>query len=153
DAVLGTWERRVGFREVRVDRTPDGHGTPFTFVVNGRPVFVKGANWIPDDHLLTRIDRARLDRRMDQALGANHNLLRVWGGGIYETEDVADAADERGLMVWQDGLVAGGAYPEGEPFRSEVEAEGRENVIRLASHASRVLWNGGNENSWGFADW
>lgn len=153
DVVLGRWERRVGFREVRVDRTPDEHGTPFTFVVNGRPVFVKGANWIPDDHLLTRIDRARLERRMDQALGANHNLLRVWGGGIYETEDFYGAADERGLMVWQDFLFACGAYPEEEPFRSEIEAEARENVVRLASHASLVLWNGANENIWGFADW
>lgn len=153
DVVLGTWERRVGFREVRVERTPDEHGTPFTFVVNGRPVFVKGANWIPDDHLLTRIDRARLERRMDQALGAGMNLLRVWGGGIYETEDFYDAADERGLMVWQDFLFACGAYPEEEPFWSEVEAEVRENVVRLAPHASLVLWNGANENIWAFADW
>jgi len=150
---LDGYARRVGFRTITVDTTPDEIGTPFTVVVNGRPVFVKGANWIPDDHFLTRITRDRLARRVDQAVDAHMNMLRVWGGGIFETEDFYDVCDERGMLVWQDFLFACAAYPEEEPLRGEVEAEARENVARLTPHASLALWNGGNENLWGFADW
>ncbi|MGV9273238.1 glycosyl hydrolase 2 galactose-binding domain-containing protein [Streptomyces griseosporeus] len=151
--VLDTADRRVGFRNITVDTTPDATGTPFTFVVNGTRVFAKGANWIPDDHFLTRITRERLERRVDQALAAHMNMLRVWGGGIYETDDFYDVCDERGMLVWQDFPFACAAYPEEEPLRGEVEAEARENVARLAGHPSLALWNGGNENLWGYADW
>lgn len=147
---LHTWHRRIGLRTVTLDTSDDEHGTAFTLRVNGVPVFAKGANWIPDDHLLTRITRERLARRLDQALEANLNLLRVWGGGIYESEDFYSLCDERGLMVWQDFLLA---YPEEEPHRSEFEAEAREHVTRLTAHPSLVLWNGGNENLWGHEDW
>jgi len=145
--------KRIGFRTVTVDTTPDEIGTPFTVMVNRKPVFIKGANWIPDDHFLTRITRERLARRVDQALGAHVNLLRVWGGGIYESDDFYDLCDERGVLVWQDFLLACAAYPEEEPLRGELEAEARENVTRLMSHPSLALWNGSNENIWGFADW
>ena len=150
---LDSWSGRIAFRTVEVDRTPDEHGTPFTFVINGKPVFARGANWIPDDHLLTRITRERLEQRVDQALGANLNLLRVWGGGIYESDDFYDVCDERGVMVWQDILLACAAYPEEDPHWAELEAEVRENAARLAPHPSLVLWNGGNENIWGHEDW
>ncbi|WP_435300514.1 glycoside hydrolase family 2 protein [Timonella sp. A28] len=147
------YERRIGFRTVEINTTLDEHGTPFTLRVNGTDIFVKGANWIPDDHLLTRITRDRIERRVDQALYAHMNLLRVWGGGIYETEDFYDVCDERGIMVWQDFLLACAAYPEEEPFYTEFEAEARDNVARLTPHPSLVVWNGGNENLWGFLDW
>ncbi|QTI90545.1 glycoside hydrolase family 2 protein [Streptomyces sp. AgN23] len=150
---LDAVDRRVGFRNITVDTAPDETGTPFTFVVNGTRIFAKGANWIPDDHFLTRITRGRLERRVDQALGAHMNMLRVWGGGIYETDDFYDVCDERGMLVWQDFPFACAAYPEEEPLRGEVEAEARENVARLAGHPSLALWNGGNENLWGYADW
>jgi beta-mannosidase len=150
---LDSWDGRVGFRNVEVDRSRDEHGTSFTFVVNGKPVLVRGANWIPDDHLLTRITRERLEQRVDQALGANLNLLRVWGGGIYESDDFYDVCDEKGVMVWQDVLLACAAYPEEDPHWAEFEAEFRENAARLAPHPSLVLWNGGNENIWGHEDW
>ncbi|MGW2093127.1 glycoside hydrolase family 2 protein [Promicromonospora sukumoe] len=150
---LDTWSGRVAFRTVEVDRERDEHGTGFVFSINGTPVFPRGANWIPDDHLLTRITRERLEQRVDQALGANLNLLRVWGGGIYESDDFYDVCDEKGVMVWQDILLACAAYPEEEPHRSEFEAELRENASRLAPHPSLVLWNGGNENIWGHEDW
>jgi beta-mannosidase len=150
---LDSWDGRVGFRNVVVDTTPDEHGTSFTFVVNGKHVFARGANWIPDDHLLTRITRDRLERRIDQARGANLNLLRVWGGGIYESDDFYDVCDEKGVMVWQDILLACAAYPEEHPHWDELEAELRENAARLAPHPSLVLWNGGNENIWGHEDW
>lgn len=152
-APLGEYHRRIGFRTITVDTAPDDTGTPFTFVVNGKPVFAKGANWIPDDHFLTRVTRDRLARRIDQAVGANLNLLRVWGGGIYESEDFYQLCDERGVLVWQDFPFACACYPEEEPLWSEVEAEAREQVTRLTPHPSLALWNGNNENMWGYTDW
>ncbi|NJP99006.1 glycoside hydrolase family 2 protein [Streptomyces sp. PLAI1-29] len=151
--VLDSAAHRVGFRTITVDTTPDDIGTPFTLVVNGRPLFAKGANWIPDDHFLTRVTRERLDRRIGQALGAHMNLLRVWGGGRYESEDFYDLCDERGVLVWQDFAFACASYPEEEPLWSEVEAEAREQVTRLSPHPSLALWNGANENLWGHRDW
>ncbi|MBS1905205.1 MAG: glycoside hydrolase family 2 protein [Actinobacteria bacterium] len=149
DAVV----RRVGFRTVEWDTRPDAQGTPFTLVVNGQPVFVKGVNWIPDDALPVRVDRARYERRLRQALAANLNLIRVWGGGIYESDEFYELCDELGLLTWQDFLFACAAYPEEEPLRGEIEAEARENIVRLADHASLVLLTGNNENLWGYEDW
>jgi beta-mannosidase len=153
DELLDSASRRVGFRTVRWDTEPDPAGTPFTLVVNDQPVFVKGANWIPDDALPVRITRDRLRRRFEQALDANLNLIRVWGGGLYESDDFYELCDELGLLVWQDFLFACAAYAEEEPLRSEIEAEARENVVRLAHHASLVLLTGNNENLWGYEDW
>ncbi len=150
---LDAYAKRIGFRTLVLDTAPDATGTPFTFVVNGTRIFAKGANWIPDDHFLTRIDRPRLRRRVQQALDAHMNMLRVWGGGIYETDDFYEICDETGVLVWQDFLLACAAYPEEEPLWSEFEAEARENITRLAPHPSLVLWNGGNENLWGWRDW
>ncbi|MFB7892984.1 glycoside hydrolase family 2 protein [Microbacterium sp. NPDC056044] len=151
--VLDATHRVVGFRDVRWDMTPDEAGTPFTLVVNDQPVFVKGVNWIPDDALTVRVTRDRLRRRFTQALDANLNLIRVWGGGLYESDDFYELADELGLLVWQDFLFACAAYAEEEPLRSEVEAEARENIVRLGHHASLVLLTGNNENLWGYEDW
>jgi len=153
DQELDIWQRRLGFRTVKLDTSPDENGTQFTLSVNDRPLFAKGVNWIPDDHFLTRITAERLERRLDQAVAANVNLLRVWGGGIYESEEFYRACDERGLLVWQDFLLACAAYPEESPLWKEIEAEARENVVRLMPHPSLVLFNGGNENLWGQADW
>ncbi|MET9220938.1 glycoside hydrolase family 2 protein [Streptomyces sp. NPDC003300] len=150
---LDHWQRRIGFRTVTLDTAPDEKGTPFTLLVNGEPIFARGVNWIPDDVFPTRITPDRYRRRLQQAKDAGVDLIRVWGGGIYESDDFYDACDEAGLLVWQDFLFACAAYSEEQPLRSEVEAEARENVARLAPHASLVLWNGNNENLWGFRDW
>ncbi|MFC9689144.1 glycoside hydrolase family 2 protein [Kribbella sp. NPDC056951] len=150
---LDRWERRIGFRTVAVDTSEDEFGSAFTLVVNGRPVFVKGVNWIPDDHFVTRITRDRLATRLDQAADAHVNLVRIWGGGLYESDDFYSLCDERGMLVWQDFLLACAAYPEEEPLRGEIEAEARENIVRLMPHPSLVVWNGGNENLWGHEDW
>ena len=147
------WAGRVGFRTVELDTTADEAGAPFLLKVNGETVLVRGANWIPDHVFLTEIDRDRYARRVDDALEANVNLLRVWGGGIYESDDLYDLADERGLLMWQDFPFACAAYSEDEPMRAEVEAEARENVTRLSPHPSLVIWNGNNENTWGSVDW
>ncbi|WP_447041700.1 glycoside hydrolase family 2 protein [Streptomyces sp. DSM 118878] len=153
EAPLDTWHRRVGFRTIELDRSADEHGTGFTFVVNGERVFVRGVNWIPDDVLPSRITPERYRTRLEQTAAANVDLVRIWGGGIYEDDAFYDACDELGLMVWQDFLFACAAYPEEQPLRGEIEAEARENVVRLMPHPSLVLWNGNNENLWGFRDW
>jgi len=143
----------VGFRTVELDTTPDEAGAAFTFVVNGRRVFAKGADWIPDDPFPARVDAARVRRRLGQALDAGMNMVRVWGGGVYESDAFYEACDALGLLVWQDFAFACAAYPEEEPFRSEVEAEAQANVARLMPHPSLALWNGNNENLWGHEDW
>lgn len=150
---LDSWQRRIGFRSVELDRSPDEHGTGFTLVVNGVRVFARGVNWIPDDVFPSRITPERYRRRLRQTAGAGVDLVRIWGGGIYEDDAFYDACDELGLMVWQDFLFACAAYPEEQPLRGEVEAEARDNVVRLMPHPSLVLWNGNNENLWGFRDW
>ncbi|MDT0482395.1 glycoside hydrolase family 2 protein [Streptomyces doebereineriae] len=153
DRPLDVWRRRVGFRTVELDRAADAHGTGFTLVVNGERLFARGVNWIPDDVFPSRITRERYRERLGQAAAAGVDLVRIWGGGIYESEDFYDACDELGLLVWQDFPFACAAYPEEQPLRGEVEAEARENVVRLMPHPSLVLWNGNNENLWGFRDW
>jgi beta-mannosidase len=142
------WAGRVGFRTVELDTT-DG---AFAITVNGQDIVVRGANWIPDDAFPSRVDRDRHARRLTDATEANVNLLRVWGGGIYESDDFYDLCDERGILVWQDFLFACATYAE-ELLTAEVEAEARAAVTRLAPHASLILWCGNNENLWGYADW
>ncbi|MEW9531643.1 glycoside hydrolase family 2 protein [Microbispora sp. NPDC049125] len=146
---VDSWTGRIGFRSVRLDQT----GGAFTLVVNERPVFVKGFNWIPEDTFPSRLTRERLAERLTQAADAGANCLRVWGGGLYESDDFYDLADELGLLVWQDFPFACAAYPEEGPFRREVEAEAREHVTRLARHAGLALWCGNNENIEGHAEW
>ena len=153
DAALDDRTLRTGFRDVRLDGSPDEFGTRSTLVVNGVPVFAKGVNWIPRDHLLTRLDRERYAAALADAVDAHCNLVRVWGGGIYEDDAFYELCDELGLLVWQDFLLACAAYAEEEPLRSEIEAEARENVARLAHHPALAVWNGGNENLWGHEDW
>ncbi|MFF4888273.1 glycoside hydrolase family 2 protein [Micromonospora chersina] len=151
--VLGAWQRRIGFRTVELDTSGDTTRSRFTFVVNGVPVFVRGVNWIPDDCFPSRVDRDRYDQRLTQAAEMGVDMVRVWGGGVYESDDFYDLCDEKGLLVWQDFLFACAAYPEEEPLWSEVAAEARDNVARLAPHPSLVLWNGNNENIWGYDVW
>lgn len=146
-------DHRVGFRSVEVRTTPDEVGTGFAIVVNGRVIRVRGANWIPDDAFLHRVDRGRYARRLAQAEFANINLLRVWGGGIYESEDFYAECDERGILTWQDFLLACAAYAEDEPLWSEIDAEAREAIVRISAHPSLVVLNGNNENLIGYQDW
>ncbi|MFC7625990.1 glycoside hydrolase family 2 protein [Microlunatus sp. GCM10028923] len=145
--------RRVGFRKATWNTEPDAHGTPFELFVNGRSVYVKGVNWIPDDAFVTRVNAARYRTRLEQAQAAGVNLIRVWGGGIYESDDFFDLCDELGLLSWQDFLFSCAAYPEEEPLRAEIESEARENAVRLSHHPSLVLFSGNNETLLGFDEW
>src|SRR5439155_13971825 len=146
--------KRIGLRTVELDTSPDSIGSKFVVKINGKPIFWKGFNWIPDDCFLNRAcKRDRVRERVGQATDAGGNMLRVWGGGIFETDQFYDICDELGVLVWQDFPFACAMYPEEEPFRSEVEAEARYNVARLAHHPSLAIWNGCNENIWAYRDW
>ena len=153
DTPLDEVTKRIGVRKTELDTSVDSVGSAFTVKINHKPIFIKGANWIPDDCFPTRITEARYRERITQALDANMNMLRVWGGGLYEQEAFYDACDELGILVWQDFLFACAAYPEEEPFYGEVEAEARYQVTRLSPHPSLVLWDGNNENIWGYFSW
>ena len=146
-------ERRVGFRSVEARLDEDEHGVGFAIVVNDRVIEIRGANWIPDDAFPHRVDRARYAERLAQAEFAGLNLIRVWGGGIYESDDFYAECDERGLLTWQDFLFACAAYSEDDPLWTEVDLEARAAVVRLASHPSLVILNGNNENIWGRQEW
>lgn len=150
---LDGWSSRIGLRTVRLNTDSDEIGAKFQIEVNGREIFCKGANWIPDDCFVTRVDEARYRSRITQAAESNMNMLRVWGGGIYETDAFYRLCDEMGMMVWQDFLFACALYPEEEPFAQLVETEARQNITRLSTHPSLVIWDGCNENLWAYLQW
>ena len=150
--------RKIGLRTCELDTAADEHGSQFTFRVNGVSVPVTGANWIPASLFpcATRDDRT-VERLIDLAAAANLNMLRVWGGGIYEHDCFYEHCDEIGMLVWQDFMFACATYPEDAPMMASVEREAQQQVERLASHPSIVLWCGGNEDvlawqSWGFRE-
>lgn len=149
---LDAWQGRVGLRTVAIDTSSDDEGATFRMLVNGTAVLIKGFNWIPEDPFPSNLSDERVHARVADACEAGANLLRVWGGGTYESEAFYDACDEAGLLVWQDFAFACAAYDE-ERLWAEVEAEAREAITRLATHPSLALWNGGNENLWGYLDW
>ncbi|MEE2896692.1 MAG: glycoside hydrolase family 2 protein [Planctomycetota bacterium] len=153
EGILDRAGRRVGLRTCELDTSPDEIGSRFTFRVNGRSVFCMGANWIPDGlHPGTASDE-RTHARIDQAIEAGFNMLRVWGGGVYESRAFHDRCDELGVLVWQDFMFACATYPEHESFQASVRDEVRHQVERLCAHPSIVLWCGGNENVLAWRNW
>ncbi len=148
-------ERRIGLRTVELRREVDrSGGQGFAFVINGVPIFAKGANVIPFDMFPARVDPARIRRELTAARDANMNMLRNWGGGYYEDDAFFDIADELGLLIWQDFMFGGGMQPGYDPaFRANVVAEARDTVRRLRHHPSVVLWCGNNEEETAWKDW
>jgi beta-mannosidase len=152
--LLETHSKRVGFRKVELDTSAvSDTKNLFAIKVNGERLWIRGANWIPDDPFPTRVTKARYQQRIKDMLEVNINGIRVWGGGIYESEDFYNFCDEEGIVVWQDFLFACAAYPETPEMFEEVVAEVDENVRRLSSHPSLVIWCGGNECLEGFQYW
>jgi beta-mannosidase len=144
-AKVGVWTRKIGLRTIVLDRHPDQWGESFQFVVNGRAIFAKGANWIPAHSFVAGLTRADYERDLTSAAQANMNMIRVWGGGIYESEDFFDLCDELGLLVWQDFMFACARYPGDGAFLSSVREEAAYQVRRLRHRASLALWCGNNE--------
>jgi beta-mannosidase len=137
--------RRIGLRRLELVSEPDAAGRSFKFVVNGRDVFCRGANWIPADALPGRITREKTADLLRSAVAANMNMLRVWGGGQYEPDWFYDLCDELGLLVWQDFMFACHLYPSDEAFLAEIAEEARQQIGRLQHHACLALWCGDNE--------
>ena len=142
---LGTIRQRIGLRTIVLDRHADQWGESFQFLVNGRAVFVKGANWIPVNSFVAALTRADYARDLRAAVLANMNCMRLWGGGIYESEDFYDLCDELGLLVWHDFMFACTLYPGDAAFLANVRAEVDYQVKRIRHHASLALWCGNNE--------
>ena len=137
--------RRIGLRSAELITEKDAAGLGFKVRINGRDVFCKGANWIPQDALAGRINEGETRGLLQSAVDANMNMLRVWGGGRYEASWFYDLCDELGLMVWQDFMFSCHIYPADEAFLADVAIEVREQALRLHHHACIALWCGDNE--------
>lgn len=143
--LLDSKTERVGIRSLKVVHQPDKDGHTFYIELNGRPVFAKGANYIPSDNFLPRVTPENYERTILDAVGVNMNMLRVWGGGIYENDVFYDLCDEYGIMIWQDFMFACSMYPAEGALLDNIHQEAVDNVKRLRNHACIALWCGNNE--------
>lgn len=143
---------RLGLRTIGVCRDKHDYGEEFAFIVNGVKIFAMGANYIPEDNLLTRVSEARTRRILKDCAAANFNCIRVWGGGYYPDDFFYDACDEEGILVWQDLMFACNVYALNDHFEENIVEETRDNVKRLRHHACIALWCGNNEMEWGWGD-
>jgi beta-mannosidase len=152
--LLDRREFRFGFRTIEVEQERDAAGKSFRWVVNGVPIWIRGSNWIPVDSMIPRDHDHRTRELVDLACDANMNMLRVWGGGVYESDLFFDLCDEKGMLVWQDFMFACGLYPEHKAYAQSVELEAEDNIRRLRHHPSLSIWCGNNENDWAYeAGW
>jgi beta-mannosidase len=145
---------QVGLRTIELRRDLDRWGESFTFVVNGVPIFARGSNWIPADTFPGRVTPSGLEALLGAAAAANHNMIRIWGGGYYELEAFYDLCDRLGILVWHDFMFACSVYPLGdETFLANVRLEVSEHVRRLRHRACLALWCGNNEMERGWTIW
>lgn len=154
---LDLWSRRIGLRTLTVEQQKDEWGSSFAFAVNGVRFFAMGADYVPEDSILSRVNREKTGRLIRSAAQANHNCIRVWGGANYPSDDFYDLCDEYGLVIWHDHMMACGVYELDGAFRENVVREVIDNVRRARHHASLGLWCGNNEQeeawcSWGWSD-
>lgn len=143
--LLDSKTEKVGIRSLKVVHQPDKDGHTFYIELNGRPVFAKGANYIPSDNFLPRVTPENYKKTILDAAGVNMNMLRVWGGGIYENDVFYDLCDEYGIMIWQDFMFACSMYPAEGALLDNIHQEAVDNVKRLRNHACIALWCGNNE--------
>ncbi|KAI1751250.1 family 2 glycosyl hydrolase [Xylaria castorea] len=148
-AVLGSYDtlsKMIGFRRAELIQREDEFGKSFFFKINGEDVFCGGSCWIPADSFLSHIPEQRYRDWVSLVHEGNQNMIRVWGGGIYEHDAFFDACDELGVMVWQDFAFACASYPTYKSYLDSVEKEARQNIRRLRSHPSLIIWAGSNED-------
>ena len=151
--VMDSKKFKTGIRTFEMVDEPDSIGRAFYFKVNGVPMYAKGANYVPEEMIETWNDVDHTIQLLEQAKDAHFNMLRVWGGGIYPSDDFFTLCDKYGILVWQDFMYAGTMYPYDEAFLENARIEAEEQVKRLASHPSLALWCGGNEISEGYYNW
>lgn len=138
---------------VKLVQEPDSVGTSFYFQIKGKAIYAKGANWIPADVFLPRVTKDDYRNMLISAKEANMNMLRVWGGGVYEADEFYELCDSLGIMVWQDFMFAGGMYPGDEDFMTNVREEVKYQIDRLKNHPCIVLWCGNNEVDEAWKNW
>ncbi|MCZ4410650.1 glycoside hydrolase family 2 protein [Cryomorphaceae bacterium 1068] len=151
--VLDSTTDTYGVRKIELIDKPDSIGTSFYFKLNGKPIFMKGANYIPQDVFLSRVTPEKYQALIAAAKEANMNMLRVWGGGIYEQDLFYDLCDQNGILVWQDFMFAGSLYPDDDGFKENVAKEVVDNIVRLRSHPCIALWCGNNEIEVAWENW
>lgn len=142
-----------GLKNVELIQEKDEKGKSFYFKVNGNPLYIKGTNWIPADSFSPRITKEKYQKLIKAAKEANMNMIRIWGGGIYEDEEFYKACDENGILVWQDFMFAGSFYPADNDFLNNVKEEVKDQVNRLQNHPSIALWCGNNEIDEAIVNW
>lgn len=143
--ISDSFVRRIGLRTITVNTDKDEWGECFAHEVNGVKIFAMGADYIPEDNILSRVTKERTYKLLKDAAGANHNCIRVWGGGYYPDDWFYDACDELGLIVWQDFMFACASYELDDGFERNISAEIRDNIRRIRHHACLGLWCGNNE--------
>ncbi len=153
DGLAGIKTTSFGIRKIELVQEPDSIGRSFYFKLNGQPVFMKGANYIPSESFTTRFTPEEYKALVLSAKAANMNMLRIWGGGIYENDVFYDLCDENGILVWQDFMFACNMYPGGEDFFENVKHEAEDNIVRLRNHPSLALWCGNNEVDEAWHNW
>jgi beta-mannosidase len=144
---------RIGLRTVELIQEKDAKGKSFYFKVNGKPLYIKGTNWIPGDSFSPRMTKEKYRKLIKDTKAANMNMIRIWGGGIYEDDEFYKACDENGILVWQDFMFAGSFYPADEAFLNNVKEEIKDQVSRLQNHPSIALWCGNNEIDEAIVNW
>jgi beta-mannosidase len=147
------FREKVGIRTIELVQRPDSSGSSFFFELNGVPVFMKGANYVPMDHFPSRVPTEKYISIIDAAVSANMNMLRVWGGGIYENDIFYDLCDQNGILVWQDFMFACNMYPGDDDFIENIRQEATQQVKRLRKHPSLAVWCGNNEVDEGWHNW
>jgi beta-mannosidase len=154
DELLDNRAYQVGLRTIELRQQLDQWGRSFAFVVNGVPIFAKGSNWIPADSFPTQITDQSLEELIRSAAETHQNMLRVWGGGIYEDERFYNLCDRYGILVWQEFIFSCSIYPlDDTDFIENVRQEVIQNVRRLRQRACLALWCGNNEMEWGWVEW
>jgi beta-mannosidase len=151
--ILDSISVNKGIRTIELITEKDSIGESFYFKVNDVSVYMKGANYIPQNSLQNQVTDAHYEKLLDDVVDANMNMLRVWGGGIYENDMFYDLCDEKGILIWQDFMFACAMYPGDKDFLDNVKEEAIQNVKRLQNHASIALWCGNNESSEGWNRW
>ncbi|MHC4122779.1 MAG: beta-mannosidase [Planctomycetota bacterium] len=145
---IDSLQKSFGIRTVKLNRSPDKYGKKFRFEINDQPIYVMGANWVPLSIYAGSVKHGDYEKLLKSAADANINMLRVWGGGYYESEDFYELCDKLGIMVWQDFMFACAYYPDHDWFAEEVKKEATEIIKLLRNHPSLVLWCGNNEIDW-----
>ncbi len=142
-----------GLRNIEWVQEKDEKGKSFFMKLNGIPIFAKGANYIPEDNFLPRVSLAKTKQLIKNAKSANINMLRVWGGGTYGSDELYQLCNENGILIWQDFMFACAMYPGDSAFINSVNAEVYEQIIRLRNHPSLAIWCGNNEIDEGWKNW